>query len=434
MKKILLSAGLCMLVTFSFAQKKAIKDAKGAMNSKNYSEARELIKPALTDPETANDPETWKIAGDIENKQFEAENMKQMLQQQPDEKTMYTALLALYAPYVKADELGQLPDEKGKIKNKFRKDIASIMKANHPSYINGGVYYNNQREYSKAADFFQTYWEIPSMAVFNDDKDKINTNDSTFQTIKYYAVICAIQAANQTEDESVKEKETTRAITLLNRLINEPFTYNSTYKENEAYELLAEEYKSVGDTAKFIETLEAGAKAFPDSKYFVPNLINQYIQRGDRDKAIAYLDKAIADSPGTSCDMYSVKAAIYAEKQAFAIADETYNKALQNDPNCERALEGLAVSYILQAQNLKEQASSISVAKDRAALDDQAKGFYNKAMPLLEKYKEALLARNADASDLKAMYVKLQNVYYNLDMNDKYEEANKELEKYKSEY
>ena len=430
MKKILLSAGLCMLVTLSFAQKKAVKDAKGAMNSKNYSEARDLIKPALTNPETQNDPETWKLAGDIENKQFEAENMKQMLQQQPDEKTMYTALFATYDPYVKADELGQLPDEKGKIKNKYRKDIATIMRANHPSFINGGVYYNNQKEYSKAADFFQKYWEIPSMAVFDDEKDKINTNDSTFQTIKYYAVICAIQAS-QGGDAAVKEKETQRAITLLNKLISEPFVANSTYKENEAYELLASEYESVGDTVKFIETLEAGAKKFPESKYFVPNLINQYIKKGERDKAIAYLDKAIAESPSSAFDMYSVKAALYAEKQDYKTADDTYSAALSKDPNCERALEGLAVSYILQAQNLKEQAGNTSVAKDRAALDDQAKALYNKAIPLLEKYKESLLARKADEGDLKAMYVKLQNVYYNLDINDKYEEASKELEKYK---
>lgn len=429
MKKVLLSAGLCMLVTLSFAQKKAVKDAKGALNSKSYSEARELIKPALTDPETQNDPETWKIAGDIENKQFEAENMKQMLQQQPDEKTMYTALYATVDPYVKADELGQLPDEKGKIKNKYRKDIVAILKANHPHFINGGVYYNNLKEYSKAADFFQKYWEIPSLAVFSDEKEKINTNDSTFQTIKYYSVICAIQASQS--DEALKEKETLRAIELLNKLISEPYVPNSTYKEHEAYELLASEYESVGDTVKFIETLESGAAKFPDNKYFVPNLINQYIKRGERDKALAYLDKAIADSPSSACDMYSVKAALYAEKQDFATADATYSEALTKDAKCERALEGLAVSYILQAQNLKEQAGNTTVAKDRAELDDKAKELYTKAVPLLEGYKESLLARKADESELKAMYVKLQNVYYNLDINDKYEEASKELEKYK---
>lgn len=431
MKKILLSASLCMLVTLSFAQKKAVKDAKGAMNSNNYSEARELIKPALTDPETATDPDTWKLAGDIENKQYDSEKTKQMLQQQPNEVVMYDALLGTYAPYVKADELGQLPNEKGKIKNKYRKDIASIMKANHQDFINGGVYYNNEKNYSKAADFFQKYWEIPSMSVFDDDKEKINTNDSIFQTIKYYAVICAIQASQNTEDEAVKNAETQRAITLLNRITEEPFTENSTYKESDVYELLASEYESVKDSVKFMSILEIGAKKFPENKYFLPNLINQYIKKGQTNQAIELLDTAIETTPASACDMYSVKASLYTEKKDFATADATYQTALAKDANCERALEGLAVSYILQAQNLKEEAGNVSVAKERAALDDKAKDFYKKAFPLLENYRSLLIARNADESDLKSMYVKLQNVYYNLDMNTEYDAASKELEKYK---
>lgn len=429
MKKILLSVSLCMLVTLSFAQKKAVKDAKSALNTETFGEARELLKPALTNPETASDAETWKVAGDIEYKQFEKENTKQMLQKQPDEEVMYTALMATYVPYNTADSLGQIPDEKGKIKNKYRKDIASIMRANHPQFINGGVYYNNKKDYVKAADFFETYWDIPSMKAFDDDKNKINTNDSTFQTIKYYSIICAIQAAGQ--DEKIKDKETKRAIRLLNKIISEPYIANSTYKENEPYELLASEYESVGDSVKLVETLEIGAAKFPDNKYFIPNLINQYIKAGQTDKAIAFLDKAIANNPESACDMYSVKAALFAGKNDYETADKTYSEALTKDPNCERSLEGLAVSYILQAQNLKEQAGNTSVAKDRALLDDKAKALYSQAVPLLEKYKTLLLARNADESELRGMYVKLQNVYYNLDINDKYEEASKELEKYK---
>lgn len=420
MKKVLLTAGLCMLVTVSFAQKKAVKDAKSAMNSKNFTEARELIKPALTDPETATDPDTWKTAGDIENKAYEEENLKQLTQKSFDEGVMYTALLNSYDPYLKADELGQVPDEKGKVKNKVRKDVASIMKANHGGFINGGVYYNNQQDYLKASELFEKYWEIPSLPMFSDEKGAFNTNDSTFQTIKYYAAICAIQA-----------KDDQRAIRLLKKITEEPFTANSTYKESDVYELLAAEYEAANDSVNFIATLESSAEKFPKNKYFLPNLINQYIRKGQTDKALAYLDKAIANDPSSSCDMYSVKASLYTEKREFETADGIYKTALSSDPNCERALEGLAVSYIVQAQNLKEEAGNVSVAKERAALDDKAKNLYTQAMPLLEKYRDLLLARNADESDLKPMYVKLQNVYYNLNMDKEMDEVSAELEKYK---
>lgn len=408
MKKTLFTTGLCMCVAFSFAQKGALKEAKSALGSKNYKEARELIKPALTNSETANDQEAWKLAGDIEDEQFNAEKVKQMLQQTPNEAVMYEALYNTVNPYLKADELGQLPDEKGKIKNKVRKDVIAKLKANHTDFINGGIYYNGKSEYAKAADFFEKYWEIPSLEIFGSDKDKIfNTNDSNFQTIKYYAVICANQA-----------KDHKRAIKYLNRIIAEPFTPNSTYKESDVYELLSAEYDATGDSVNFVVSLEEGAKKFPQSKYFVPNLINSYIKQGRTEEAISFLDKAIADDPANSCDMSSVKASLFAEKKDFAKANEIYELTLKNDPNCERALEGLAVSYIVRAQDTNDETTKTSVAKDQAALRAQAKELFTQAIPLLEKYRSLLKARNAETKEMKGALAKLRNVYYNLDMKE----------------
>lgn len=421
MKKILLSVGLCMLVTFSFAQKKAVKEAKSSMDSKNFTEARTLIAPALTDAETATDPDTWKVAGDIENAAFEQERNNQIFQKDFNESVMYTALMNLYEPYIKADSLGQIPNDKGKVKNKYRKDIVSKMLANHPYYINGGVYYNEKKDYAKASQFFQKYWDIPSLEMFSEDpKDKINTNDSTFQTIKYYAAICAIQA-----------EQHPKAIQLLKRINAEPFVDNSTYKPSDVYELLASEYQVTGDSVSYAQILEDGANKFPKNKFFMPNLINEYIKQGNTDKAIAYLDKAIGNDVDNSfsCDLISTKASLYANKKEYNEAFKAYEAALAKDPNCERALEGLAVSYIVRAQDIKEQAGTISSSKDRTVLDDQAKDLYTKSLPLLEKYKTLLAGRKADNSELSAAVYKLQNVYYNLNMNKEFDKATEELDK-----
>lgn len=418
MKKILLTMGLCMLVTASFAQKKAVKDAKSAMNEKKFTEARELIKPALTDAETASDPDAWKTVGDIENKAYEEENLKQLTQKSFDEKAMYEALANTYEPYIKADQLGQVPDEKGKVKNKVRKDVAATMKANQGGFVNGGIYYNNQQDYLKASDMFEKYWNIPSLDMFANEKEVFNLNDTTLQIVKYYAARTAISG-----------KDSERAIRLLKKITEEPFTPNTEYKESDIYELLADQYQQKNDSVNFLKTLEIGSSKFPENQYLLPNLIGQYIKKGETDKALSYLDTAIANNPSNACNMQSVKASLYAEKREFKTADEIYNAALSSDPNCERALEGLAISYIVQAQNIKEEAGNVSVAKERATLDDKAKDFYKKAVPLLEKYKELLLARNADSTELKPMYVKLQNVYYNLNMDKEMEDASVALEK-----
>ena len=387
-----------------FAQKKVLKDAKRALDSNNLEEARTLIKQAINHPETANDPETWKLYGDIGNKAFDNERMNQMLGKPANEKVMYDGLLESYYPYVKADSLGQLPDEKGKVKNKVRKDIASILKANHPYYINGGVYYNEQKDYSKAADFFEIYWDIPTLPMFEEEKDAFNL-DSTYQIIKYYAIITAIQA----DDHE-------RAVRLIQRALNEPFIENSAYKESDLYELLASEYLQIGDSTKFMEVLYEGAEKFPDSKYFIPNLINIFIRQGEHEKAMEYLDKAIANDPANACELNSVKAALMVERKDYAAAEAEYNKALEQDPNCERALEGLAVNYILQAQDLKEVTATLTNRQQQIENDQKTLELYQKSLPLLEKYTESLKARNADESEINSALLKLRNVYYNLSL------------------
>lgn len=403
MKRILFLTMIAILSTGSIlAQKSAVRDAKRALGRDDLKEARTLIQQASTNPETAADPETWKVMGDIGNKTFDNERTKTMLNQDANEKVMYDGLMESYKPYLKADSLGELPDEKGRVRNRVRKDISNILRANHPFYINGGVYYNEQSNYAKAADFFEVYWDIPTLPMFADQKDAF-VLDSTYQIIKYYAIISAI-SADQNE----------RAIAMLERAAKEPFIENSAYKESDIYELLASQHERVGDSAKFIETLNLGAQKFPDSKYFVPNLINVFIRSGQSDKAMEYLDQAIANDPANSCDLNSVKGALFAEKGDYAAAEAEYKKALAQDPNCERALENLARNYIIQAQELKEVTATMSSRQQQVENDKKTVELYQQALPLLEKMEQVIKARNASQQEINGVLMLLRNAYYNL--------------------
>jgi tetratricopeptide (TPR) repeat protein len=268
---------------------------------------------------------------------------------------------------------------------------------------------------------------MPSLKIFEGypDKDKINTNDTTFQTIKYYAAICAVQG-----------KEHERAIRFLTRILDEPYLENNNYQKNEIYELLANEYIQTGDSVKYIEVLRDGAKLFPKSKYFVPNLINEMIKRQKMDEALTYLDQAIANDSENACELYSVKASIYTQESKFDESFVSYEKALVADENCERALEGLAVAYIVKAQDLKEKATQASVSrKEQSEIDAQANDLYKNAYPLLEKLRVLLEKRKAESvepipttREIKGVLYKLRNAYYNLNMNAEYEAVTKTYE------
>lgn len=401
MKKIL-AISLIMTSSFVvFGQKGVVKDAKRALGSNDLKEARTLIKSATENEATKDDPETWKLAGDIGNKAFDNERTNEMLGKNSNADAMYNGLMESYSPYLKADSLGEIPDAKGRVRNRVRKEISSILKANHPFYINGGIHFNEKQDYKKASKFFETFWEIPTLPLFEGKGDFLI--DSTYQTIKYYTIITAIQS----EDHD-------RALKLIDRAINEPFIENSAYQESDLYELMASEYIQLGDTTKYMEVLNLGAEKFPKSKYFIPNLINVYIREGKNDLAMDYLDQAIKNDPSNACDLNSVKAALFAERGEFDNAESEYKKALVQDENCERALEGLAVNYILQAQNLKDNAAQMTDRKLQAENDKKTVEFYVLALPHLEKYTTSLKNREADTSEIRSALIKLQNVYYNL--------------------
>ena len=403
MRKFFILSLITTLSFFACAQKGVVKDASRSLKSNDLNEARALIKQALENEQTANNPDTWKLAGDIGDKAFDNERTQQMLGNKSNDEAMYKGLMESYIPYIKADSLAQLPDSKGRVRNKLRKDISAKLRANHPFFINGGIFFNEKQDYSKASKYFEVYWDIPTLELFEDSEEEFPI-DSTYQTIKYYSIITAIQA----EDHD-------RALTLIERTINEPFVENSAYQESDLYELMASEYIEIGDSTSYLEVLNLGATKFPKSKYFIPNLINVYIREGENDKALEYLDQAIANDPSNACDLNSVKAALYAENNEFEKAEEEYKKALLQDENCERALEGLAVNYILKAQDLKDKAAQqMGDRKLQAENDKQTIVFYEMALPYLERFTESLKARDADDFTIKGALIKLQNVYYNL--------------------
>ena len=110
MKKVLFTVALLLGACFASAQVSAVKEAK-SLKSKPE-EAAKVIEPALTNPETANDPETWKLAGDFQKAMYDDENMKLYLPGgQADTTRLYNSLAKMYEYYLKCDEMEALQSE-----------------------------------------------------------------------------------------------------------------------------------------------------------------------------------------------------------------------------------------------------------------------------------------------------------------------------------
>ena len=408
MKRVLLTVALCVAASASFAQKKVVNEAQSIAKGSNadFGEARTLIKGALENPETKDDAKTWYVAGFIEDQQFNAERAKQILGQQPNEPVMYEALYGILPYFQKAYELDQLPNEKGKVKPKYTKDIKSILSANHVYLFNGGAYYFDKQEYKKAYDFFNQYVEISELPMFAGTQTA--EKDSTFMTVQFYAAAAASLA-----------KDSRLAIAALERAKNTP------YRQYDVYQYLCYEYgeaRTAQDSVMLEKTFEEGMQVFPDSAFFLNNLINTYIYSNRNEKALEMLNVAIQKNPNDA-NLYNVMGRVYETGlKDYANAEKNFQIALEKDPNLTDALSNIGRIYYNQGVNKLSEANMNNDSKKYQEELSMAKDLFKKALPYYKK------AHEAEPEKMDNM-IALRGIYYNLNMGPELEAIEAEMNK-----
>ena len=408
MKRVLLTVALCVAASASFAQKKVVNEAQSIAKGSNadFGEARTLIKGALENPETKDDAKTWYVAGFIEDQQFNAERAKQILGQQPNEPVMYEALYGILPYFQKAYKLDQLPNEKGKVKPKYTKDIKSILSANHVYLFNGGSYYFDKQEYKKAYDFFNQYVEISELPMFAGTQTA--EKDSTFMTVQFYAAAAASLA-----------KDSRLAIAALERAKNTP------YRQYDVYQYLCYEYgeaRTAQDSVMLEKTFEEGMQVFPDSAFFLNNLINTYIYSNRNEKALEMLNVAIQKNPNDA-NLYNVMGRVYETGlKDYANAEKNFQIALEKDPNLTDALSNIGRIYYNQGVNKLSEANMINDSKKYQEELGMAKDLFKKALPYYKK------AHEAEPEKMDNM-IALRGIYYNLNMGPELEAIEAEMNK-----
>ncbi|WP_298549430.1 tetratricopeptide repeat protein [uncultured Parabacteroides sp.] len=408
MKRVLLTVALCVAASASFAQKKVVNEAQSIAKGSNadFGEARTLIKGALENPETKDDAKTWYVAGFIEDQQFNAERAKQILGQQPNEPVMYEALYGILPYFQKAYELDQLPNEKGKVKPKYSKDIKSILSANHVYLFNGGAYYFDKQEYKKAYDFFNQYVEISELPMFAGTQTA--EKDSTFMTVQFYAAAAASLA-----------KDSKLAIAALERAKNTP------YRQYDVFQYLCYEYgeaRTAQDSVMLEKTFEEGMQVFPDSAFFLNNLINTYIYSNRNEKALEMLNVAIQKNPNDA-NLYNVMGRVYETGlKDNANAEKYFKIALEKDPNLTDALSNIGRIYYNQGVNKLSEANMINDSKKYQEELALAKELFKKALPYYKK------AHEAEPEKMDNM-IALRGIYYNLNMGPELEAIEAEMNK-----
>ena len=401
MKRVLFSMVLLMAVSFAFAQEKNVKEAKSIAGEvkPDFAKAEQLINEALTNPETKDNAATWDVAGYIQKRINEKEMENAYLRTPYDTLKVYNSVLNMYNYFVKCDELAQIPNEKGKIKNKYRSANSKTILAERPNLINGGIQYFNLNQNEEALKFFAAYVDAATLPML--EKENLLEKDTILPQVAYYATLAADRVGDK--DAVMKYAQ-----------------YALKDKENGqfAMQLLTDAYKAKGDTAKWVEKLQEGIVKFPENQYFFANLVDYYSSSNQNDKAMQFANDMLAKDPNNKLYLY-VKAYLYHNMKDYEKAIEFYKKTLDVDPTYAEACSNLGLVYLLQAQDYADKAPTDINDPNYATAQANIKKFYEEAKPYYEKAREL-------KPDQKDLWLQgLYRVYYNLNMGPEFEAIEK---------
>lgn len=388
MKKIFLIAAIAIVGTAAFAQKKNVKTAEIATwdtEAPNFTEARQCIQAAMTDPTTANQAKTYEVAGLVEIAYFKF-NISSL------NDDTYSALKNAYPYLLKAVELEKIPNEKGKISTKSTKAIASALEEVQEYYYYGGGHFLNAGDKQSAFEMFNIMSDICQQDFMANSK--INCQDTMHMQARYFAAMTAVQMGDY--ENALKSLEVSKA---------------DNYNMLDIYNAFAYVYEQTKDTANLINTFKEGIKTLGSeingSDYaFLPRLINLYINQDNTNEAIALIEEALYENPN-DCEYLKLLGSLYYEQKNEAKAIEILEKAIAIDPSYAEAYGELGRIFYNNAITISNEVSEIQDnATYSKAREEKVKPAFLKAAPYFEK------ALELDPSETTYMY-SLKNIYYN---------------------
>jgi tetratricopeptide (TPR) repeat protein len=171
---------------------------------------------------------------------------------------------------------------------------------------------------------------------------------------------------------------------------------------NQVLQSLALDYYALDDTLKFEETLKDGATRLPNEPWYITNLINVYINRGDLNAASGFLDQAIASDPN-NVSLVNTKGQLLEQQEKIEEALKYYEKALSLDPTNASVNSSLGRYYYNRALAVED---AYYAKKKFDEGDRQAAPLYEKSLP----YYEAAYAFDTERKD-KGIAIALRTLY-----------------------
>ncbi len=371
-----------------YKSKEVMKEINTNLKKFQYAKAENIFYSALKkNKEAYNDHKLYHAAVEIERQLALEQNKNMYLENNKADTVKYFRYIYnVYDYALHLDSLESVPDEKGRVKYKYRSANVRKMLFFRKNLRSAGKFFYQKRQYAEAfkhIDMFIQSHEAPILTSINDTAVQ---NEDLVQ-VAALAVLSAY-AAEQYGD-AVKYIDIAIKDSLTNKFIPE---------------VGAKSYAHLGDTVKALKLLYSGVRNHPEHDYYFLTLV-KYHNDHNKYKAALRLAESMTKQFPKNRDYWYIKG----KEELFLELDDSamtsFSQAVVLKADDAESYSEMGKIYLRKAQQFYR---SLSAAQFNANSRKQLKAFYADAC----KYFEA--ARKYNETDRSLWYTGLRECYFNL--------------------
>ncbi len=324
MKRIGILLTVLFIASLTFAQKGKVTSALSYKDAGELEKAWETIEQTI-DPENSRSkrsidwPRTWEARGEI-LREIHRKGKTDIV-----DEPLFKALES----FKKGIELDD--------KDRFTKSIVVKLKLLQIDLSNYAIKNFQSENFDTALKSFEKYLEISNIPAV---KESMET-EVLDTAIIYNTGLTAYKAENW--EKAIEYFEQSAEV---------------GYNGPESYQFSYNSYQAMGDSAKAVKVLKEGFEKYPDSETLIVQLINYYIETGNANDAIIYLDKAIEQNP-ENVSYYVAKGSTLEKLGKEDQAIKVYQKAIEKDSTLFTPYYNLGVIHYNNGVAVMNEASQL---------------------------------------------------------------------------
>lgn len=397
-------AMMAAAATTAFAQDDLVKEAKSLCGKGEFDEAAKVLAPALTSDATTDKAKAWNQMVDIQFGKFSAiqttemENKVKQVDAPYDTLGMHKACAEAFEAAIKCDEFDRQPNEKGKVKIRFRKDNQMRMQNVRLSLINAGQYMYKQKDLASAFKYWAMFVDAGKEPLF--EGVDLSAQEQYRSEIAYYAALAAYFQKDYPNAEKYAD-----------------IAAQDPEKANDANEILLfaakENMKTAADSAAYVKRVKELHQAKPEEDRYFNLLMDFYTHKGDMNALKAWAEEEIAANAQNKM-AWALKGEVQMNNSEWDAAVESYKKAIEIDPEFVQCVFNAGVCLNSKAISMNDQLADKKTGGLTKENADKVKAVLADAQTFLERAREL----DGDQDKVKWAYP-LYRIYYSLQLKDK---------------